>query len=466
MKIKNLLAVILSACALTMTACENLGNGDNGSNGEGNNGSDMTFEITVSEITTSGAIVTVVPSDETSLYYFDRVTKETYETFDNDKEFMEAMIENLRQSCEESGASLASAISVGENSYPYIGSLTPATNYYIFAFAVDAQLNPNSSLTLKPFTTLEAQSSANTFTVSVNGSAITVTPSNNDLYFWDLMLTEECQGISDEEIMQTLIDFYKDEGYLEYYLVRGVDTYDYNQSLTAGVSYTVCVFGFEGMPTTALTKYTFTYEGSGSGGGNMGDDYGTTTLTGNVTLNIASAEAYYYGDYYDWGTNNWEIGFFDSTGREFVLTECFTTLSQSTPEGNYTITADAGDPNTAFTGEFDDEGYILPTYYGKVDLEGNPLDAALIASGSFSIAKSGSNYTVNLDLADILKHKVTGSYTGAIQVAMGELQSVQASVNSRANRSAARSALRRFSSMATLRPNTTKRESIKALRVK
>ncbi len=451
MKIKNLFAVLFAACAMTMTACENLGNGGNGGNGEGNGDSDMTFEITVSDITTSGATVTVVPSDETSLYYFDRVTKEVYKTFDNDKAFMEAMIENLRQSCEESGASLASAISVGEDGYTYSGDLTPATEYYIYAFAVDAKLNPNSSLALEPFTTLEAQSSANTFTVSVNGSAITVTPSNNDQYFWDLILTEECQGVSDEVIMQTLIDFYKDEGYLEYYLVRGVDTFDYNQSLTAGVSYTVCVFGFEGMPTTELTKYTFTYEGNGSGGDNTGDDYGTTTLTGNVTLNIASAEAYYYGDYYDWGTNNWEIGFFDSTGREFVLTECFTTLSQSTPEGNYTVTADAGDPNTAFTGEFDDEGYILPTYYGKVDSKGDTLDAALIASGSFSIAKSGSNYTINLDLADILEHKVTGSYTGPVSVAMGEVSPAQAAVGSRAHRRAAHFALRRFSSVATIR---------------
>lgn len=371
-------------------------------------------------------------------------------TFDNDETFMKAMIENLRQSCEESGASLASAISVGEDGYTYTGDLTPATEYYIYAFAVDAKLNPYSDLTLEPFTTLEAQNSTNTFTVSVNGGAITITPSNNDQYFWDLLPAEECQGVSDTEIMQTLIEYYQKEGTLGYYLVRGVDTYDYTQYMTAGTSYTVCVFGFEGMPTTELTKYTFTYAGSGSGG-NTGGDSETTTLTGNVTLNIASAEAYYFGDYYDWGSNDWEIGIFDSTGNEFVIAEFFTTLSQSTPEGNYTVTADAGDPNTAFTGDYDQEGYILPTYYGKVDSEGNPLAAALIASGSFSIAKSGSNYTIKLDLADILNNKVTGSYTGPVKVAMGEISSSQAAVGSRAHRRAAHFALRRFSSVATLR---------------
>ena len=262
MKIKNLFAALFSACAMIITGCDTIGNGNNGGNGD--DGSDMTFEITVSDITTSGATVSVIPSDETALYYFDRVTKEAYMTFDNDEAFMKAMIENLRQSCEESGASLASAISVGEDGYTYTGDLTPATEYYIYAFAVDAKLNPYSDLTLEPFTTLEAQNSTNTFTVSVNGGAITITPSNNDQYFWDLLPAEECQGVSDTEIMQTLIEYYQEEGTLGYYLVRGVDTYDYTQYMTAGTSYTVCVFGFEGMPTTELTKYTFTYAGSGS----------------------------------------------------------------------------------------------------------------------------------------------------------------------------------------------------------
>jgi hypothetical protein len=238
-------------------------------------------------------------------------------------------------------------------------------------------------------------------------------------------------------------------GYLDYYVVNGVDSFDYGQLMTPCNSYTVCVFGFNGVPTTDLTKYTFTYTGSSSGGGSGSE---TTTLTGDVNMTIASAEAYYYGDYYDIGTNDWEIGLFDSTGNEFVIAEFFTVLSQSTPEGNYTITANAGDAGTAYSGDLDQEGYILPTYYGKQTSTGEPIDMAMIAAGSFSIAKSGANYTVALNLEDAVGHKVTGNYTGAIKVAMGEVASAQASVGSRANRIAARSALRRFSSVATLRP--------------
>ena len=445
MKLKNLVAVLLSAFTLLMVACDRP---DNGNGGDGP--SKITFRIFVENITTAGADVTVVPSDETALYYFDKVTKAEYESYKGDNAaFMKAMIDNLREFCKESGNSLASSISVGDDSHSYNGNLVPGTDYYIFAFALDSKLNPNSNLTLEAFTTESVQASTNTFQVSVNGGEITVTPSNNDPYFWDMMPTEECQGVSDSDLMNELVSYYQQMGFLDYYIVNGVDTFDYSQYMTPGNSYTVCVFGFNGVPTTALTKYTFTYTGSSSGGDSGSE---TTTLTGDVKMTIASAEAYYYGDYYDIGTNEWEIGLFDSTGNEFVIAEFFTVLSQSTPEGNYTITANAGDAGTAYSGDLDQEGYILPTYYGKQTSTGEPIDMAMIAAGSFSIAKSGANYTVALNLEDAVGHKVTGNYTGAIKVAMGEVASTQASVGSRANRIAARSALRRFSSVATLRP--------------
>ncbi len=461
MKVKNFVAVLLSAFTLLMAACENpdTGNGNN-------EPPQMTFNIIVENITTAGADVTVVPSDETALYYFDKVTKAEYDGYKGDNAaFMKAMIENLRAFCKESGNSLASAVSVGDDFHSYNGDLIPGTEYYIFAFALDAKLNPNSNLTLEAFTTEEVQASTNTFHVSVNGGEITVTPSNNDPYFWDMMPTEECQGVSDSDLMNELVSYYQQMGYLDYYIVNGVDSFDYSQHMTPGNSYTVCVFGFNGVPTTALTKYTFTYTGSSSGGGSDSGSE-TTTLTGDVKMTIASAEAYYYGDYYDIGTNDWEIGLFDSTGNEFVIAEFFTVLSQSTPEGSYTITAKAGDAGTAYSGDLDQEGYILPTYYGKQTSTGDVVDIAMIAAGSFSITKSNANYTVVLNLEDAVGHKVTGNYTGAIKVEMGEVASAQASAGSRANRIAARRALRHFSSVAQVRPSEMKTKSIKALRAK
>lgn len=438
MKFKGLLATLAVAFSTLFAGCEVPGGITLGDN-------DVTFDITISDVTSSGATVNVVPSDKTVLYYFDKIAKSTYATYKNEDDFKKEMIENLRSYVSTSGGALFSALSVGEAEHIYSNELTPDTDYYIFAFTIDAKLNPTSKLALKEFTTEAVKMSSNTFQVMVSGGTITVTPSNNDTYFWSVEPSGIYDNQSDEFIMNDLIAYYDGEGYLEYYLAQGVSSFDYSTLLSVGESYTVYVFGYEGTPTTALTEHTFTY-GSGS------SDYITTTLEGDVTLNIAQAIAYYYGDYYEIGTNNWEIGLFNSTGYEFVYSEFFTTLGASTPEGTFAIKEVAGEAYTAFCGAFDEEGYILPTYYVKLTAQEDIQDVALIASGSFTIGKSGSNYTVTLDLADELGNKVKGSYTGAMKVADGNAEAAQASVGNRANRSAARSALRRFSSAAMIKP--------------
>ena len=304
--------------------------------------------------------------------------------------------------------------------------------------------------------------SDNTFEIYVNGGFISVSPSNNDPYFWTVEPSDTYAGQNDDFIMNDLIEYYSGEGYLEYYMAVGVSSYDYTSYFNVGESYTVFVFGYDGLPTTGLTKYTFTYA-------NSGEDDITTTLTGDVTMNIVEIQAYDYDDYYEIGTRNWEIGFFNNVGAgyECVAVESFTALSTTTPEGNYVISAVAGDPNTAFSGAVDEEGYILPTYYIKMSDSDEVLDCALVMSGSFSIEKSGSDYKSILNFADELGNKITGSYTGPITIAKGEVggYAAQASVGNRANRSAARSALRRFSSMAMVRP-AVETVSPRAARVK
>ena len=130
-------------------------------------------------------------------------------------------------------------------------------------------------------------------------------------------------------------------------------------------------------------------------------------------------------------------------------------MGVNSPEGTFTIKGNAGDAYTAFSGAIE-EGNIYPTYYVKFDANEKIEAFALIAAGNFSIEKkSGSNYGVNINLSDILGNKVSGSYEGAMTIAEGELEATQASVRSRANRRAAHSALRRFSSAALIQPAAT-----------
>ncbi len=410
---------------------------------------DVTFDITVSEIGSTSATVSVDPSDDTVIYYFDKVTKASYKTYDSDLEFMKARIAALRVYCEEMGVSLVQSLSVGEAMHTYSGELAPSTDYYIFAFAVDAKLNPISDLSLKAFKTDEGKTSNNTFSVNVVDGVITITPSNNDQYFWDITPSYYYEGKTDDFIMTDLVDYYKDQGGLSSYLVSGVDTFDMSEYLTPGETYTVYVFGYEDAPTTGITEYTFTYN-STSGGGNTGGDE-TTTLTGDVAINVAAAEAYYYGDLYENGCNDWDLYLYNDL--ETLYVEFLTALNSTSPVGTYTVVpwSDNITAGNAIAGEFDDEGYIWPSYYLKYDSSDKMVAYALITSGTVSVTKSGSNYTVVANLADELGNKITVDYTGAMVVEEGEIVE-ETSMSSKGNIRAARKALRHFSSAAKIRP--------------
>ena len=81
MKFRSLLATLAVVFSLLFAACEVPSGIILGED-------DVTFDITISDVTTSGATVNVVPSDKTVLYYFDKVEKSTYEAYKSDYDFM------------------------------------------------------------------------------------------------------------------------------------------------------------------------------------------------------------------------------------------------------------------------------------------------------------------------------------------------------------------------------------------
>lgn len=465
MKFRNLFVAIFAMVALLAVSCDK-----SGDNNGGSGLSDMTFSIKVSDISAVSAMVEVTPSDVTALYYFDKVEKSVYAASNSDMEFMKGRINHLKAWCESQGATPVSSISVGTDSYTYQNELTPDTDYYIFAFGVDSRLNPVTKLALKGFHTEKAVASNNTFAISVDGGTITITPSNNDQYFWDVVPSDSYAGESDAYIMNDLISQRK--GTLSYYLVSGVDTYDYSGYLTAGESYTVYAFGYNGAPNTALTSYVFTYSGSGSGddsgSGSTGGEDDSTTLTSDITVTPTDAEAYYYGDFYENNTQNWIVVLYNAT--EELAVECLSAANATTPVGQYTITDYAVNDNDyvtnvvgdAFAGDFSEDGEILPTYYMAGEGE-YATTWALVMSGTISVSASGSNYNITANFADALGNKIKANYTGAMPIAEGEISTASVAVKSALNRSRAHRTLGRFCSVAHLR---TPKASPKAVRAK
>lgn len=145
-----------------------------------------------------------------------------------------------------------------------------------------------------------------------------------------------------------------------------------------------------------------------------------TSLTSDVTVSgISFAEADYYGDAFDFGTNDWY--FYMGNDNEELAFELFTELNATTPVGTYTIKVDpeysSGAKGTAWDGYYSDYG-IMPAYYNY-----NTNDYAYPTSGTITIAKSsGSNYTVDIAVYDELGHKISANYTGALEIAEGQIE--------------------------------------------
>lgn len=122
-----------------------------------NEPSKVSFEITVSEITTTGATVAVVASDTTTTYYWDVFTAESAAELKTKedvaaafKEIFDYYIENFPSYF----SSYADFLVAGEDGYAY-SSLSSNTEYVVLCVALDENCAAVSEVTRKEFKTPE-----------------------------------------------------------------------------------------------------------------------------------------------------------------------------------------------------------------------------------------------------------------------------------------------------------------------
>lgn len=640
--IKTLTLNLFAAFTLTLAGCgsDNGVHIDDGGNGGGNEGGgevvggDGSFKFTVSEISGASATVQVAPTDKTATYCYDVIEKSVLDGYNDKTSFINEYVAQLKELADMYGAifgvTLEDLLSKGDESYDYTAYFEPSTDYYVFAAGVSADGAVTTDVSVFPFSTTAPKKSNNTFRVTESNGYVTVTPSdNNDVYIWDILESAEIAGATDSEIIADEIAYLKEEDEISSYAVKGADEYDYSEGLTSGTEYTVIVFGYDGAASTALTKYAFTYNGSGSGGegggeigagqgvysetfagytggpqspykasdsftstatgvtwsieygvisqendnasfaygncltmggksgkaddgqstitssvlndgitklsfayianagkilevqvlsggsvvwtsgeleldnnsgatpktlsfditgasanavikfvnvssarrisigniswtnatgeggngsgsgsgsgGGEGGDEGSdfTTLTQDVAYTATKAEAGYYGDYYETGTNNWMLILSNSSDYE-IMCEFFTELGNNNPAGRYDIDWEVvtGAAGTGLAGDVDSEGYIYGSWYYNGDVS----DYAAAAYGSIAIEQNGSGYNVSVELIDDLGHTVSCNYTGALSIYDGNEETASVSSKSVGNRRGAIKTLHRFSS--------------------
>ena len=436
---KNLFRLLLAAFVLFGAAScdvvggnDNGGNNNNGGNGNGGGNNDQPeFVIEISGITTSGVTVAVTPaSDDT--YYFDVVEKAYYDSYSDKSLFLTDYVAEIKAYIDELngygyGISFADFVSSGYDIYDFEGLLDANTEYVAVAFGLSTDGVVTTTPTVKEFKTLgdggntgggSDNSSNNTFSISVTdisstSANVTVTPSNNDTYYFDVVDKEFYDSYSNKADIATdyvaylkeIVAEYTSYGYdisLSDLLSSGSDTYYFDGNLDPNTDYYAVAFGVSanGTVTTDVTAKAFTT--TGSTGGNTG---GSTDFVYGYYAN--------YGDYYGTNADNWYIDLYTESTDDVLVVEVMTAANASTFTGSYNF-ASTYAAGTAVAGEEDSEG-LWGSLIGVMAGDGYLSDYNLIKSGSVVISKSGSDYSIVLDSTGENGQAVKVSYTGVLE---------------------------------------------------
>ena len=388
----------------------------------------------------TSATITVVPSNN-GTYYFDAVDKNLVDAYASKEEFAEDYIETLKAVCEAYGANFGDVLSQGEDSYTP-NSLNPNTNYYAVAFGVTASGLLTTDVSFKAFTTpadaggstgggtTGGGTSTNTFAVTVSditssGATVAVAPSNSDTYYFDVIEKSVLDQYTDKkdfatEMVAEIKDYYESYGYtLADALSSGSDSFSYEGYLEPNTNYYAFAVGVSsnGAVTTDVTVKAFTTSASSGGdnGGNTGGNTGGGTSTGDKTLNNF-AYGYYtnYGDYYGSGATNWYIDLYTEDTYDVMVIEVQTPTSATDFVGTYQF-GNSYAANTAVSYFVDEEGYMCGSYWCLLDSEYNIAEYMPCISGSVTISKSDSNYTIALNALDENGNTLTTNYTGILE---------------------------------------------------
>ena len=112
----------------------------------------MTFDVKVTDIKSSGACVSIIPSNNNATYYFDVVTKEKLDEYSDVKEYAEWLIKYIKEPYDFYGKSFAEVLSAGAVAYQFENG-APNTEYYAIAFGVTTAGEVTTDVTTVPFKT-------------------------------------------------------------------------------------------------------------------------------------------------------------------------------------------------------------------------------------------------------------------------------------------------------------------------
>lgn len=239
------------------------------------------FEISVSDIRTRGAKITITPKTYKNNYFFEVFSKTSVDKFTSldvnsvgDKGYGEALYKDdlayLESLAKKNGLTLGQALSnlpgmykvttSGETVETTYSDLKPEVDYYVIAYGMDLDGNRTTEICLYLFTTASIQDAAVFFTgsasgVTQNSARITLNPSNDsETYYWTYASETDMAQHSIEAIMTNMIANLKEAANmygtpLSSFLNHGSTT-ETISGLSMGTKYSIIAWGMDGAGNT------------------------------------------------------------------------------------------------------------------------------------------------------------------------------------------------------------------------
>lgn len=279
------------------------------------------YEISVDNVTTWSVDVGIRMLDADLKYYAGIVSKEEYDKLGSDAALIDSDIAYFHEMAELYEEDYTTFVTeqfiYTDDITGVINDLYGETEYYAYAFTLDADYSGGKGLVKTAFKTLKAEPLDCTFGIEVSDvssvtAGIKVTPSDNGCsYFYNYLTADEYnneyggdEGIIGKniELIRGAVEIYRMAGYnasFSTFLSAG-ESSGQAKSLRAGTEYVVFAFGLDpsGTATTGVYKRTFT---------TTEPEPSSMTFTGVV---------------YDLKFNGAKIQFTPSTDDETYFTDC------------------------------------------------------------------------------------------------------------------------------------------------
>lgn len=232
--------------------------------------SDHPFEITIPKIEARTALIDVIPDNNDFHYMFGCIDTVNFAAIGNEKfvAYSDTALKAIYKILYETESLDGFCNWLYKGAYDAVkNNLTPDTYYWAYAYPYFDTVPDVARLTKVLFKTPAAKVSEITFSVVLNGSTITVTPSNDDQYFFDFAAVQEVDQYyygRPDIFYQNALDFYWEYGFLKSMLCKGEPvSQDMTEfySLSAEDQFYLVCSGYDNGVSSEPETYLITYKG-------------------------------------------------------------------------------------------------------------------------------------------------------------------------------------------------------------